>query len=358
MAAGETFTAESAGVRLANMGPEDSGATTKTAETRAKDANGASSGSGAAARAGGRGGFPPDIIRSRDNQWLKSFRAALRGSGPEAGEPIGVEGPKLVEEGFRAGLEAEAVLVSESGESALEPILRAARETETGIPRSRILRTTDKLFAGVAGTETPQGVAGLFRQREWTFEDVLRGAASPDGAYSGAAPLVVVLVGVQDPGNVGTIVRSAEAFGATGVIATRGTADPWSPKAVRASAGSALRLPLLRGMAVPVTLAQLRFAEVKIYASAPPRIETEENAEQRERGDKSGTTEKAGGVAGCALPCAIFVGSEGHGLPAEVEHAADARISVPISDAVESLNAAVAASVVLYEAARQRRIQD
>jgi len=334
------------------MAREDSAATTNTAEVQA---SGRSRGG---ARVGGRGApgeFPADIIRSRDNKWLRSFRATLRGGGPEAGESIGVEGPKLVEEGFRAGLEAEAVLVSESGERELEPILRAARETETGIPRSRILRTTDKLFAGVAGTETPQGVAALFRRREWTFEDVCCGAASAEGAYSGDAPLVVVLVEVQDPGNVGTIVRSAEAFGATGVIATRGTADPWSPKAVRASAGSALRLPLLRGMAVPVTLAQLRLAEVNIYASARARAEAEEDATHRGHGEQLESKEKPGILGAFEQPCAIFIGSEGHGLPPEVEHAADATISVPISEAVESLNAAVAASVVLYEAARQRR---
>jgi TrmH family RNA methyltransferase len=279
---------------------------------------------------------PHDPITSRDNKWLKSFRAALRGSGPETGEPIGVEGPKLVEEAVRAGLEAEAVLVSETGERELERILLAASESDPGIPRSRILRTSDKLFASVAGTEAPQGVAALFRQLEWTFEDVLRGAPSRDGALGGEVPLIVVLAGVQDPGNVGTILRSAEAFGATGAIASRGTADPWSPKSVRASAGSALRLPVLRGIAVPILLAQLRVAQVRVYSA-------------------SSKTQKPRGGADLREASAIFIGSEGHGLPAEVEHASDAQISVPMSEAVESLNAAVAASIVLYEAARQRK---
>jgi len=280
-----------------------------------------------------------DLIRSRDNKWLKTFRAALRGSGPGPGEPIAIEGPKLVEEAVRDSLEAQALLVSEAGERHLEEILRAAAETEVGIPRSRIFRTTDRLFAGVAGTETPQGVAALFRQPEWTFEDVLRGAPTRDGALRGDAPLVVVLAGVQDPGNVGTILRSAEAFGATGAIATRGTADPWSPKSVRASAGSALRLPVLRGMAAPVVLAQLRVAQVRLYSASSW------TSGQEVHGMSTDLRER----------CAIFIGSEGHGLPPEVEAAADARISVPMNETVESLNAAVAASVVLYEAARQRR---
>jgi RNA methyltransferase, TrmH family len=283
----------------------------------------------------------PGLITSRDNRWLKAFRAALRGTGPEEGEPIGVEGPKLIEEAVRAGCEVEALLVGSESESELEKILLAAKETVAGISRTRILRTTEKLFASVAGTEKPQGAAALLRQPTWEFDDVLRGAASPEGALSGDAPLVIVLAGLQDPGNVGTIVRSAEAFGATGAVATRGTADPWSPKAVRASAASALRVPLLRGIAAPVLLAQLRMAQLKIYvASAHAR---EDQAPE------------SGPEADLRQPCAIFIGNEAAGLPREIEQAADARISIPMSEPVESLNAGVAASVVLYEAARQRK---
>jgi RNA methyltransferase, TrmH family len=283
-----------------------------------------------------------ELITSRDNKWLKTIRAALRGTGPAESEPIGVEGPKLVEDALRSGLQAEALLVSDAGEPHLENILRAASESEAGIPRSRVLRTTDKLFESVAGTETPQGVAALFRQPAWQFDDILRGTAAFNGALRGDAPLIVVLAGVQDPGNIGTVIRSAEAFGATGAVATRGSADPWSPKALRASAGSALRFPVLRGMAIPVLLAQLRVAGVKIVASgshlgASGGAETAASADLRE-------------------PVAIFIGNEGAGLPREIEHAAEAHISIPMTAAVESLNAGVAASILLYEAARQRKI--
>jgi RNA methyltransferase, TrmH family len=281
-------------------------------------------------------------ITSRENKWLKIFRAALRGTGPAEGEAIGVEGPKLVEDALRAGLQAEALLVSESGEASdLERILRAASGSEAGIPRSRVMRTTDKLFASVAGTETPQGVAALFLQPAWEFDDVMRGAAAADGALRGDAALVVVMAAVQDPGNVGTIVRSAEAFGATGVVTTRGSADPWSPKALRASAGSGLRFPVLRGMAIPVLLAQLRVAGVKIVAASShsPAV----------RGAA------ADAAADLRSPVAIFIGNEGAGLAREIENAADARVSIAMRDGVESLNAGVAASVVLYEAAQQRK---
>jgi RNA methyltransferase, TrmH family len=283
-----------------------------------------------------------ELITSRENKWLKMFRAALRGTGPAEGEPIGVEGPKLVEDALRSGLQAEALLVSETGEAQeLERILSAAGESEAGIPRSRVMRTTDKLFASVAGTETPQGVAALFVQPSWQFDDVVRGAAAADGALRGGAALVVVMAAVQDPGNIGTIVRSAEAFGATGVVTTRGSADPWSPKALRASAGSGLRFPVLRAMAIPVLLAQLRVAGVKIVAASSHAVAAAGSA--------------ADEAADLREPVAIFIGNEAAGLPPQIEHAADKRISIPMSAAVESLNAGVAASVVLYEAARQRK---
>jgi len=284
-----------------------------------------------------------DLITSRDNRWLKKFRAALRGTGPVEGEPIGVEGPKLVEDALTSGIEAEALLVSESAEAGLETILNAASASEAGVPRSRILRTTDKLFASVAGTEAPQGIAALFSAPMWTFEDVLRGAADENGALGGDFPLVVVVAGVQDPGNVGTIVRSAEAFGATGAIATRGTADPWSPKALRASAGSALRLPVLRGIAIPVLLAQLKMARVKVIA-----------ATGRAGGELSVVTSTSDNPV-LREAVAIFIGSEGTGLPNEVLSAADGRISIPMRSSVESLNAGVAGSIALFEAARQRQ---
>lgn len=270
------------------------------------------------------------VITSKDNKWIKAFRAGLQGSGPSGDEAIAVEGPKLIDDALRAGLEAEALLVSESGEAAAQRILLAASATDYGISPSRILRTTDKLFAAAAGTETPQGVAAMFRQPSIQLQNVLG---------EGAAALVLVLVGVQDPGNVGTAVRSAEAFGATGVIAVRGTADPWSPKATRASAGSALRLPVLRRLAVAEAIAQLKKSKVKIVATAsdastPSLTETDELF--------SGAT-------------ALFIGSEGNGLPSEVIQSADATIAIPMAGAIESLNAGVAASILLYEAARQRR---
>lgn len=282
---------------------------------------------------------PPDtgeLLTSRDNRWLKEFRLALRGGVPTAGECVGVEGVRLVEEALRTGLPIEAVLFSATGErhrERLDPLLR----TLAGAPL-RVLRTTDRLFAGVADTETPQGVAALVRPRQASFDDLMRRGP--------AELLIVLLAGVQDPGNVGTILRTAEAFGATGAAACAsghtGTANPLAPKALRASAGAALRLPILHGVAISILLAQLRVAGVRVYAASSEASEMQAPPLLRP------------GQADWSGPCAVLIGNEGSGLPAEIEKAADARLRIPIASAVESLNAAVAAAVLLYEAARQR----
>jgi TrmH family RNA methyltransferase len=177
---------------------------------------------------------------------------------------------------------------------------------------------------------------------EASFDDLVRGL-----------PLLLIMAGVQDPGNVGTLLRTAEAFGASGAAASpasgTGTADPFGPKALRASAGSALRLPILRGVGVPVLLAQLRVAGVRVYAAAAstaafeglpnPLLPWEVNWRE---------------------PSALLVGNEGAGLPADLLRSSDAIVRIPQATLCEgdatpdSLNAAVAGAILLYEAARQR----
>jgi TrmH family RNA methyltransferase len=276
------------------------------------------------------------LITSRDNRWLKRFRAALAGERDDGGM-LAVEGARLVEAALGSGLPVEALLVSESGErhlAGLAPLI--SRDLQ-------IIRTTDRLFAGVADTTAPQGVAALVRPRVTSYEDILSVAA-----------LVVVLVGVQDPGNVGTILRAAEAFGATGAAVCAagsvGTADPFGPKALRASAGSSLRLPILREMPCTTLLARLRVSGVKAYAAVP-----------------DSDFDDLGGVpaivrpweADWKSPVALLIGNEGAGLPADNVRSCDARLSIPQSGAggaggPESLNAAMAGTVLLYEGMRQR----
>lgn len=303
----------------------------------------------------------PARITSKDNHWLKVFRASLRGadvSQPAGGSPgsssplddnspgawIGIEGPHLVTEAIRSGLAVAAILASETGEKHLESMeaALALRGTEPhGHPllpayqprRTQILRTTDRLFESVAGTKAPQGIAALVTPRSWTFDDLLAGGVA----------LVVVLAGVQDPGNVGTILRSAEAFGATGAITATGSASPFAPKVLRASSGSALRLPIVHGADPLTSIKRLASRGLKIYAASSRRAETR--------------LPILPAAADLRHPAAIVVGNENAGLSVEIEAAAHGSILIPLLASVDSLNAAVAASVLLYEAARQRRAE-
>lgn len=262
-----------------------------------------------------------ETVTSRENRVLKQFRAALRGSGLTEEGLTAVEGARLVTDALASGLEVSAVLCSASGQRHLAAL------QEQIPPHTRLLQVSDRLFDSVAGTQTPQGIAALLRPRAASFDALTRPSAGH--------PLVIMLVGVQDPGNAGTILRAAEGFGASGVMLTAGSAHPWSPKAIRASAGSVLRLPVVHGLAAAVALAQLRMAGFTSYAAS---------------------------LSGSSLPCevdltapvALLIGNEGAGLPPEVERSADATLRIPLTAAVNSLNAAMAATVLLYEAARQR----
>jgi TrmH family RNA methyltransferase len=278
-------------------------------------------------------------IASRDNRWLKRFRMALSGERGDDGL-VGVEGARLVEAAIGSLLHVEALLVSDSGERHLK---RVASILPPGV---QTLRTSDKLFAGIADTQTPQGIAALVRPAETTVSSLVTRAG-----------LIVMLAGVQDPGNVGTILRAAEAFGATGAAACSagsiGTADPFGPKALRASAGSALRMPLVRGLAAGDLLAKFRGAGVKLHAAVAA-------SDEAERG-QAGLPLRRPWEIEWKLPAALLIGNEGSGLPDDIVKLCDVRVWIPqVAGAtpigVESLNAAMAATVLVYEAMRQREL--
>ncbi|HKW32543.1 MAG TPA: RNA methyltransferase [Candidatus Acidoferrum sp.] len=262
---------------------------------------------------------------------------ALRGGLPTESGFVGVEGMRLVEEALRSGCPIQAVLFSESGQRHHERLAPLIDRPEMAFPT---LHTTDRLFEGLADTEHPQGVAALVKPRENSFDDLVNSAGSA------CASLLVVLAGVQDPGNVGTILRTAAAFGATGAATAAsgvsGTASPYSPKALRASAGAALHLPILAGMSLPILLTQFKIAGIRTLASSARTSED------------GGQPLLAPWQVDWCQPIALLVGNEGAGLPEEIERSADARIHIPMATGVESLNAAAAAAVVFYEAARQR----
>jgi RNA methyltransferase, TrmH family len=307
------------------------------------------------------------LLTSRDNRWLKEFRLALRGGLPTESGFVGVEGGRLVEEALRSGCPIQAVLFSESGQRHRERLAPLIDRPEIGFPT---LRTTDRLFEGLADTEHPQGVAALVKPRETSFDDLVRTPASA------CAPLLVVLAGVQDPGNVGTILRTAAAFGATGAVTAAsgisGTASPYSPKALRASAGAALHLPILAGMSLAILLTQFKIAGIHTLASSAHEkaasssrhsplatrhfapTANDDNAYAHAPSLANVVPPLAPWEVDWCQPIALLVGNEGAGLPEEIERSADARIRIPLAGGVESLNAAAAAAVVFYEAARQR----
>jgi TrmH family RNA methyltransferase len=266
--------------------------------------------------------MPVRIIESKNNARLKELRKALAAPGREARGSadrvslVGIEGPHLVQEALRAGLRVAAIFVAQGAEGLLDA-LHLPLETE-------ILRLPAKLLASALATETPQLVAALIEPPVWSWANVLNQDRGK----------IVVLAGLQDPGNLGTILRSAEAFGASGVVSLPGTVSAWNPKAVRASAGSVFRVPL-PAVSEEECLEKLHAAGVKILSTAA------RGAQPADRVDLAG-------------PVAFIIGNEGNGVPAGLAAKADAKITIPCPGPVESLNAAVAASVLLYEAARQR----
>ncbi|MGA3130758.1 MAG: RNA methyltransferase [Terracidiphilus sp.] len=262
--------------------------------------------------------MPVRVVESKDNARLKELRRALADAGRGAKGLVGIEGPHLLEEALGAGLRVATIFVAQGAERLLDAL---------SVPSDiEILRLPAKLLESALATETPQAVAALVEPPDWTWAQILN--------ENQKKALVVVLAGIQDPGNLGTILRSAEAFGATGVVSLPGTVSAWNPKAVRASVGSVFRVPVL-AVSERECLEELHQAEVKILAT------TVRGAKPADRVDLAG-------------PVAIIIGNEGNGVPDDLTAKADARITIPCPGPVESLNAAVAASVLLYEAARQR----
>lgn len=255
------------------------------------------------------------FITSPSNPVLREIRRAITHGSRTSEGWIVAETFHLLEEALRSDLAVPVVVAAEGVRSAVESHVR-------GLAGVRVLAVSDALLAQVASTETAQGVIALVRPPEWKLEQVF-----------GGTPLVVVLDGVQDPGNAGTIVRAAEAFGASGALFLKGTVSPYHPKTIRAAAGSLFRLPFLTGLDAELAQAALRQRKVKIYATDPRGDAPLARADLREA-------------------AALVIGSEAQGVRKSLLQGS-IKLRIP-TRGVESLNAAVAAAVVLYEAARQR----
>ena len=246
---------------------------------------------------------------------LKDVRRAITRGGLDRDGYMVAETFHLLEEALRADLEIKTILVAESVHSTVRDRLQG----QAGV---RIAVVADALFQTLAATESSQGVIALARPPSWKLEDCLR-----------APSLVIVLDGLQDPGNAGAIVRAAEAFGATGVLFTKGTVSPFNPKTLRASAGSLFRVPFVHNLDVALARSALEQRKFAVYAALPGKAE-------------------APAAVDLTRDCALVIGSEARGV-SEQMRAGAIGLSIP-TVGVESLNAAVAAGILLYEAQRQR----
>jgi RNA methyltransferase, TrmH family len=256
------------------------------------------------------------IVQSRQNARVKELRAAFtRAARTEAGL-LAIEGEHLLLEAIASRLELVTVFVQTGSEALLDHL---------GIPENtEILTLPPEIFASAVHTESPQGIAAFVRPPAFTLEQVL----------GGPRPLILVAAGLQDPGNLGTLIRSAEAFGATGYAVLPGTVSPDNQKTLRASAGSVFRLPGI-GVCEEHLFHELRQRKIKTLAAVASH------------GDDLTQHD-------FARPSALIIGNEGAGISPDILRRADARVTIPTPGPVDSLNAAIAGSILLYEAARQR----
>jgi TrmH family RNA methyltransferase len=259
-------------------------------------------------------------ITSRHNPLVARFRDAARG---DAGSVMLLDGAHLVADAIGAGIGIQLAAVTPASRETddlrelLAALARAAVEVATvSAPVMDAISQVRSSSAIVALAERPDGVT--------------------ERLYAGSTPLVVIAVDVQDPGNIGAIARVAEAAGATGLVAAAGSANPFGWKALRGSMGSALRLPIVTGLPAHAAIDDAVRRGCRVVATVP-------------RGGRSMFD------IDLTRSSAVLIGGEGQGLPPAIVDAADERVTIPMQAPVESLNAAVTAALILYEARRQRR---
>jgi RNA methyltransferase, TrmH family len=261
-------------------------------------------------------------ISSRQNPIVQRFRALARGTDAlgDAGAML-LDGPHLIEEALTSGVTLDTIAFAERHLPGRFDTL-AARTAASGVRRVLV---TDQVLAAMSPVQQPSGVVAIGTRQ----------AASLDAVFARRPQLILLLAEVQDPGNVGAIIRAAEACGATGLVPGEATADPLGWKALRGSMGSTFRLPVAGRHPLEDVARRAQDAGVRLFAAVP----------------RGGTP-----LPDCDLrnPSAILLGGEGSGLPEALVRVADAHVTIPMRPPVESLNVAIAAALLLYEASRQR----
>jgi TrmH family RNA methyltransferase len=257
-------------------------------------------------------------VDSRQNAHVKDLRRGFAEAAPNDRGEVAVEGMHLIEEAVRSGLKLSTVFFSESARE------RAHRLVPQLSSHTEVLLLPDSVFASAVPTETPQGVAALVRVKAEEVATILKTLPV----------LLMITAGLQDPGNLGTIARSAEAFGVTGLLLGERSVSPWNWKAVRASAGSLFRLPHAK-VELATALGAVKSRGIRVLATSSHKGRLISEVDLR-------------------VPIAFVIGNEGAGIPKEILAEADEIVAIPQSPKVESLNAGIASSILLYEAARQR----
>lgn len=259
-----------------------------------------------------------DHISSRQNALVKRLRELAR-SRPD-GEVL-LDGLHLVDEALASKVDVELVAISTDVPTGIAEAL-ARRAAAAG---ARIVTLAPAVAAAASPVQQPSGIVAIARMKQVTLHDAL----------SGATPLVLLLDRIQDPGNVGAIVRAAEACGATGIVTGAGTADPFGWKALRGSMGSAFRLPVAAVTSLTDAVRSAQRAGIRVFGTVP----------------RGGTRLTSAMLSG---PAAVLLGGEGAGLDAALLDEADEHLTISMQPPVESLNVAIAAALVVYEASRQR----
>lgn len=265
--------------------------------------------------------MPVTEISSSDNTFVKEYRRLSAASRyrRRAGR-LAIEGPRLLEEALAAGHIPEVVFFTRSY------IEGGGKEILSGLPpESRRYLLAPSLFAGLADTETPQEIAAIIPYR------------GPDSAEIAARPLNLVLVldRIGDPGNMGAIIRTASAAGVDALFYGPGNVDPHSPKVLRSTAGALFHLPPAAVTDLLQLVRGLQKKGMTVIAARPQGGRLYWDADYRGK-------------------IVLLIGSESRGLSAELSEAADLAVSIPQSSPLESLNASVAAALIMYEALRQR----
>jgi len=262
-------------------------------------------------------------LASATNSLVKVFRRALADGVTRDGWLCG-EGPHFLEEALKPGSRAlvhSVLAANEAAEKHHDLLARLPAESE-------LAQIPDKIFRQLAGTRTPQGIAALVELPAFDLKTLV---ASRNA-------ILVIACGLQDPGNMGTIIRSADALGASAVIALAGTVNPFNPKAVRSCVGSIFRMPVFVNQQPETVFKLLKDSGVRLLGADRHSTVAVSNADLRG-------------------PIGVLVGQEAAGLPPEISSEADELLSIPIRAEADSLNAATAAGIFLYEIARQRSFQ-